>query len=374
MGTQYDLSRVGVRATVPVDGEVYYAAIAKGLAVGFRRGKREGWHARKYDPVTKKLTYAKLSEDISTLKPGEQWEAACTAARKWANQTIVVAARDRITVGQAGERYRDAHLTQANVKPSVKRLILDDPIGRISLHLLTEADARAWRLRWAKLERRNGMPALATLNREITLLRSVLNEALRDKLVASSAAWEQELKPLAGTAGRREIYLDRPMRDKLIAAIPEDLRPLFIALSSLPLRVGALARATAGDYNPATRELIVRHDKVGGTRRIQVHPKTAPIFQAARAGKLPTAPLFAQRNGNAWTKEQWGDVIRDAAKEVGAPIGTCAYSFRHSNITDMILAGIDVLRVAKLSGTSIAMVESHYGHLIAGDEALAVLA
>jgi integrase len=49
------------------------------------------------------------------------------------------------------------------------------------------------------------------------------------------------------------------------------------------------------------------------------------------------------------------------------PSGVCAYTLRHSVITDLIRDGLPVLTVALLSGTSVAMIERHYGHLVRGD-------
>jgi len=49
---------------------------------------------------------------------------------------------------------------------------------------------------------------------------------------------------------------------------------------------------------------------------------------------------------------------------------------RHSVITDLIRARLPALTVAQLSGTSVAMIERHYGHLVRNhaEEALARLA
>jgi site-specific recombinase XerD len=38
------------------------------------------------------------------------------------------------------------------------------------------------------------------------------------------------------------------------------------------------------------------------------------------------------------------------------------YSFRHLWISEMLMAGADVATVAKMAGTSIAMIEKVYGH------------
>ena len=78
-------------------------------------------------------------------------------------------------------------------------------------------------------------------------------------------------------------------------------------------------------------------------------------------------------NGKAWDKESWNGPIADAAKAAKLPTGTTAYTLRHSTITDLVNAGLPLLTVAQISGTSAEMIERHYGHLTGGaaDEALA---
>jgi site-specific recombinase XerD len=58
------------------------------------------------------------------------------------------------------------------------------------------------------------------------------------------------------------------------------------------------------------------------------------------------------------------------------PAETTAYTLRHSVISDLVHGGLDLLTVAQISGTSVAMIEKHYGHLRSdvAAEALARLA
>ena len=80
--------------------------------------------------------------------------------------------------------------------------------------------------------------------------------------------------------------------------------------------------------------------------------------------------------GEPWDKDAWKYPIKDAVNAVGLPGATAAYTLRHSVITDLIYAHLPILTVAQLSGTSVAMIERHYGHLVRDDaeEALAALA
>ena len=78
---------------------------------------------------------------------------------------------------------------------------------------------------------------------------------------------------------------------------------------------------------------------------------------------MPGAPLFSRADGKTWDKDAWKYPVKDAAKAANLPDNVTAYTLRHSVITDLIHAGLDTLTVAQLSGTSVLMIEKHYGHL-----------
>ncbi len=53
------------------------------------------------------------------------------------------------------------------------------------------------------------------------------------------------------------------------------------------------------------------------------------------------------------------------ADPIDLPVDAVAYNLRHSAITDLIaLHHLDTMTVAVLSGTSLPMIEKHYGHLL----------
>jgi len=119
--------------------------------------------------------------------------------------------------------------------------------------------------------------------------------------------------------------------------------------------------------------LTIGTDKSGRDRRIKLPAGTAAFFEERAKDKLPAAPLFARSDGKAWNKDAWKWPIKEAAQAAGLPDIVTAYAMRHSVITDLVTAGLDLLTVAQLSGTSVAMIERHYGHLRA-DHAAAALA
>lgn len=56
--------------------------------------------------------------------------------------------------------------------------------------------------------------------------------------------------------------------------------------------------------------------------------------------------------------------MRAAAEKAGLPNGVCLYTLRHSFITQALMDGVSTLDVARITGTSLAMIEKHYGHLV----------
>lgn len=78
-------------------------------------------------------------------------------------------------------------------------------------------------------------------------------------------------------------------------------------------------------------------------------------------------------DGKAWDKDAWKGPIKDAARAAELPESTTACALRHSTITDLVTGGLDLLTVAQVPGTSVRMIEQHYGHL-RGDHAAKALA
>ena len=124
-----------------------------------------------------------------------------------------------------------------------------------------------------------------------------------------------------------------------------------------------MALLNAGDYEPRLRTLTIPADKAGAHRKIVLPDATAALFTTAARDKLPAAPLFARAAGQRWMKDAWKHPMKAAAKAAGLPPETTMYSLRHSTITDLVHGGLDLLTAAQISGTSVLMVQAHYGHL-----------
>jgi integrase len=242
-------------------------------------------------------------------------------------------------------------------------------IAPIELESLTRDHCRAWRrslLSTPVVKKKGEQPverSKDSVNRDMTPLRAALNFAFTEGKVRSDFAWRESLKPFENAGRRRELYLDRQQREALIAHAPADLADFLRGLALVPLRPGAVAALEVQNFEARLGSLKVGTDKHGKDRKIPLGPRLSQVFAAACNGKPPGARIFVRADGNAWNKDAWKHPIKDAAAAASLPPSTTAYTLRHSIITDLVHDGLDLLTVAQISGTSVAMIERHYGHL-----------
>lgn len=382
-----DLSRVKDREVLKSRREPHWQRIRPGCFLGYRPSAREGagtWIARAYDEDARNYRLKALSS-FGELPSKDRFAVAKQAAEAFAAEVErgSIAEEKIETVEDACRRFAKAE-TEAGAR--FRRYVYSDPIAKVKLAKLRRSHLAAWRARMeatpALVSRRKEGERVtrprspATLNRDMAVFRTALGKVLPLGPPNSEAAWQEALRPVKNAVKRRTLYLNRDQRRTLLEHVETEAQPFVRALCLLPLRPGAVAGLTVADFDKRTAELTIGKDKAGNHRRIVIPAAAAGVFADQAKGKLPAAPLFMRANGRAWDKETWNDPIADAARAAKLPTGITAYTLRHSTITDLVAAGLPLLTVAQISGTSAEMIERHYGHLNkqAAAEALAGLA
>lgn len=377
-----DLSRIGEREKLKGRNgdEPHWHRLRSGCFVGFRpsrKGGRGHWFARATDADTGKYIRKALG-DFGQLTGHEVFGQVKREAEAWAAlvEGGALPTRKLETVADACAAYADDK--SCPITSGVfRRQVFSDPIANIKLDKLRRAHLRAWRKRLEDAparvsrtkvgEQRTKVRSKATVNRDMVPLRAALGRTLALGAPNTDAAWQEALRPYKGADKRRDLFLDRSERKKLLAAAGEDVTPLVHALCVLPLRPGALARLLVRDFDRRTRTLTIGQDKRGDPRQIAVPVVIARFLEHQCTDKEPSAPIFARRDGRAWNKDAWKHPIKDAVRQAGLPDRVSAYTLRHSVITDLVRGRLPVLTVAQLAGTSVAMIERHYGHLVRND-------
>lgn len=386
-----DLSRIGERDKLkgkPGD-EPHWHRLRQGCYVGYRpskKGKRGTWFARAFDPASTRYRRKRLG-DYGNLSGHDVFTHAKRDAECWAEavESGGIRSVELLTVADACRSYL-IDRPGAIAEGVFRRHVYSDPLANIKLDNLRRHHLRAWRKRLeqapAKISRnKNGEVRTkererSTVNRDMVPLRAALGQVLKLGAPNTDAAWQEALKPFKGADRRRELYLDRAERKRWVEAGDEEARPFMHGLCLLPLRPGALASLTVRDFEKRTRTLTIGRDKNGNPRQISLPEVIADFLAEQTKGKLPAAAIFSRVGGLHWTKDSWKHPIKSAVRATGLPSAASAYTIRHSVITDLIRARLPILTVAQLSGTSVGMIERHYGHLVRGDadEALASLA
>lgn len=386
------IDTVEARSKLKARRPPYWHKLSNGCHLGFRKMSPSSdgtWLAQAYDSATRKQTRKSLGS-FDNLLPSQRFDAAKKAAEAWLDHMGKGGTSRTLTVQTACVQYVDHVRADKGDKAAddigarFERHVYKEDISQIELPKLNRKHVEAWRRALAKKPvvanphakkekqiSRERSPS--TLNRDMAALRAALNRAHDDGAVTSDMAWRVALRPVEKADGRRDVYLDRSQRTALIDASPSDLATFLRGLATVPLRPGALAALTVASFNKRLQVLSIGKDKAGRDRKIKLPKSTAEFFEAQIKDKLPTAPLLARADGKHWGKDSWKKPVKAAAKAAGLPDTITAYALRHSSITDLVTGGLDLLTVAQLSGTSVAMIEKHYGHLRA-DHAAAALA
>ena len=392
MATKID--SVSARDKLRVRREPYWYRIAKGAYLGYRKmtdGPGGTWTTRMLDASTGGQKYHSLG-DFSELADNKRFDAAQKAARDWFEHLDKGGSKVVLTVGQACDRYvakaraEGREASAVDLEGRFRRWIESDPkLNGTPIMKLTPGMLNDWRNKLVetpamlqdKSKKATKPRAASSINREMAVLKAALNLALEDGHATSDTAWKTKLKPIKAADRRRDCYLDSDQRRALIAKAPPDLAALLTALSLVPLRPGAVASLTVGSFDERLGVLKIGKDKAGQDRKIGLPKMTAAFFAEQAKGKLPTAPLVARADGQFWNKDSWKYPFKDAVMAAKLPVSATAYALRHSAITDLIaLHHLDTMTVAQLSGTSVMMIDKHYGHLLRDHaaKALAMLA
>lgn len=367
----YRIDQTKVRDSLaPRIQEPYWGVpLARGRALGLRKiaADRASWIARmRPEAAGQKYEYKALG----AVSREFDHEAAKLAALEWfqsrdggvdGDDTVAEACREYVTELRRKNGEASAH----DAEKRFERTVYEDPIGVIRLDKLRTPRIKDWRdrLRLPKDERAGLSKGSA--NRTMTALKAALNLAVTNGRVdlRAAQAW-RNVKPFKNASARRTLFLDLKQRRKLLeAACNGALRDLMEAAALTGARAGELVNATRGQFD--SRLKTIEFKGKTGPRTIPLSVPAIALFTRLAKSKLPAARLLTRDDGKPWGHSDWDELVRDSAKAAKLPKGTCLYTLRHSFITQAITDGMTTLDVARLCGTSVGMIEKHYGHLVA---------
>lgn len=288
------IETVRARAGLDARREPYWSRVVSGAYLGFRKSPDGGgaWVLRVQEEKTGAKSYKALG-NFDEVPDHERYDTAKKAAIDHLTHLAGGGTKEAINVGEACtrlvEKYRvdNREAAALDAEGRFKRWVHSNKkFSKIPLQKLTSVALDDWRKVLAKTPAihqdksiKSDKPrAASSLNRDMAVLKTALNLALEDGYITSSHAWTTKLKPVKGATGRRDCYLDIDQRRALLAHATPDLAILIRAMASLPLRPGAVAALTVGNFDKRLLTLTVGKDKAGKDRKITLPDSTAAFF------------------------------------------------------------------------------------------------
>lgn len=131
------------------------------------------------------------------------------------------------------------------------------------------------------------------------------------------------------------------------------------------LRPGEQRELRWSDVDLSERMVRVRGTKTAGSRRtVPVAGRALAVLRrlAERRKSEEDGPVFTGAGGTPLNVAYASKQIQRFAREAGLEKNPTSYSLRHTYATRLVQHGVPLFDVARLMGTSVAMIEAHYGH------------
>ncbi len=370
MAGKVKIDSATARGKLKLRREPYWVKLQARGYLGFRRTADGGTWVARWRDEQGKHHYRALGLEV--VAPEQAFDDAAKAAQAWFKGALagVVAKRtvsDAATLYVEGLRLRKGEAAAHDAQGRIDRCILPK-IGERPLDRLTTAEVERWLhgLVPAGPNEDDTRRAKDSANRNLVTFKALLNHGWRMGLVASNSAWSR-VKAFEKAGQARTVFLSPEQRKRLLENCGEGaFRDLVEAAMLTGARYGELRSLMVGDFDKARRTLSIRTGKTG-PRVVPLSDAAVGLFGRLARRKLPGAVLLPRPDGEVWAHSDQDELMREAVKKAKLPRGTVFYTLRHTFIASALTGGLDIHAVAKICGTSVRMIELHYGKLLHTD-------
>lgn len=292
----------------------------------------------------------------------EQFDEAVKRANDWLS-TQGAASPSGYTVKRCVDDYvthRETHNSHASAKDAMRLYKHLGTIADIRLSKLSQANLRDWHNSMVRLTgtAQDQRRSKDSSNRALSYIKAALNLALKKDLVGSDKAW-RHVEAFRDVGEARKVYLADEQLRKVLEVAPPDFRDLCRSAILTGARYGELCTPTVADLD--VRHSMLHVSGKTGSRDIVLSDEALQHFKQLAKGKTPQALLHMRADGTAWTKSTQHRPMKALAMAAKLPRDTVFYDFRHTYISRALLAGVNIQVIAENCGTSIRMIEKHYG-------------
>jgi integrase len=375
MATQNITTAKG-RARLPVSKEPCFHKLTKGRFIGYRKTAAGGtWVARHTKGKTK--THLRLGTDSEL----PEYEDAQKLATEWFNRLagdLTVAGP--YTVGECFEDY----IRELGIKKNAKaaawarqryELRIEKQFRSMQVSRLSTARLNKWRDDMV-IQSDNPDKVRAskdTANRMLTVFKAALNRAFKQGAVASDSEWRR-VEKFKGVSRSRKAFLTAQQCRWLIDACDPAFGALVKSAVLCGARLGELLDTTVRDFD--RRQGTLHVEGKTGIRDIVLNNDAVEHFKQLCKDKLPAALLHVRSDGLGWGRSHQQRPFSRAVDAANSsitdpkdriPLDAVFYTLRHSHASLALLAGVNPQVLAENMGTSLEMLERHYGKFFQSD-------
>jgi integrase len=361
------------RSRLSASKTVHWVAIDRGKAVGYRKGAKGGvWIAKLVRAEARKEIALGGADDVLEAN-GETiltYSQEQERARAWFLQ---MEAGERhspapvITVAEAVRRYISYLKAEAKTAKDAEQRLNKHVIPTLGSHpvvALTLTDLEHWRnglVRHDEDDPDTERRSKDTANRLLNYLKAALNRLMLDPKngITEDRAW-RFLKPFEAVGQARQTHLDAAQVTLFLNVTAGAFRRLVTGALLTGCRAGELKAMRVSDFHRETSTLHVSDGKTG-RRDVVLTSEGVRFFDGISAGRRPDELLFVRDDGAVWGTHDHHRPMTAAVSAAKLPEDTVFYSLRHTYASQCLMAGMNVQLLAENMGTSVTMIERHYG-------------
>ena len=348
--------------------EPYWHKVILGGYLGYRVGSLGGTWIARFRSDKGKQHYKSL--ELPSHYALNEFDCAIGEASKWFNELQQGYSATPGTMKEACDLYL-AHIESskgkrpaADARGRVNQHILPY-FSKIPLNRLTATQIRQWLQDFVHEGTDDEFrKSKATANRNLAVLKAILNLSYSDRPFTTGQPWKN-VKKFKEVDFARKDFLKHGEVKLLLDCADGYFLDLLKAGVLTGARYGELCKLKVRDLDTSNNLLNIPKSKTKA-REFPLAKATKDFFVKLARNKLPEAYLLTKNGTDPWGHGDQTKLMREVVDKAELPKSVVFYTLRHSFIADLINENMNVFDIAKITGTSIDMIEKHYGKLFKG--------
>lgn len=362
------------RKALKIRREPYWLSFAKGRALGYRSTTKGGsWVIRQG------RKQSKLGDEVDFT-----YDEALELAQQQTNQAKSLDdPKTGFTFDEVLQRYRDKKAAESGEHKAnqtynrLLKIISDDMLNAVACEIPKE-HFEDWKNAMVlkisdpvEAKTPAGMDRIraskATVNRYLATIKAALNYVFGLSFVGGWSNVTQFKK----TNKARTLFLTEKEVQSWLDRSQGAFKNLSKAAVLTGCRLGELRGLTVRQFEQIegvdVRYILDIHESKTGPRIQRLSSEAADFFKSIIKDKKPDDLLLPNNKGVAWRHAEQVYIIRELRATADIPLESVFYSLRHYHISKSLIAGFNVIALARNVGTSVKMLEEHYAKFMESD-------